>query len=385
MIKAGDTKTFELGDLLNYEQPTEYIVKSSKYNNKNKTPVLTAGKTFILGYTDEKTGIFEERLPVIIFDDFTTAIKFVDFPFKVKSSAMKILLANEDKTNIKYLFYIMQGINFTVRKHKRHWISEYSKIKVSIPTPSEQKRIMDKIDKLFIEINKAIEQTKIALYNSKRILDSKLKEFFENQSDDFLRMTLEEISEKVKSGGTPNTSNKKFYGGDIPFVKISDITYADKFLKETKLKITKEGLASSSSWLVPRDSLILSMYGTVGKVVITTFPVAITQNMAGIVAHEDISISYLYYAFRHIEKNELKKHLKLSVHQHFGIGEAKKIQILIPIKNGKPNLLKQEEIASEFEKIENATDELYDKYQEQLNNFNKLKKSILHQAFQGKL
>ena len=200
-----------------------------------------------------------------------------------------------------------------------------------------------------------------------------------------MKTTLEELSQKVKSGGTPNTTNKKFWNGEIPFVKISDITYADKFLEETKLKITEDGLDSSSSWLVPIGSLILSMYGTVGKVVITKFPVAITQNMAGIIANKNVSISYLYYAFRYIEKNELKKHLKQSVHQHFGVGEAKKMPIIIPVKDGKPSLSRQEKIAREFEKIENIGNELQKKYQEQINNFNELKQSILNQAFQGKL
>ncbi len=96
-----------LGEVLNYEQPTNYIVKSENYSDEFKTPVLTAGKTFVLGYTNEEDGIFpKEKLPVIIFDDFTTERKFVDFPFKVKSSAMKILLATE-KINIKYAYYIM--------------------------------------------------------------------------------------------------------------------------------------------------------------------------------------------------------------------------------------------------------------------------------------
>ena len=90
--KLENIEWVELGSILNYEQPTKYIVKSVDYSDEHKTPVLTAGQTFILGYTDEKVGIFPaEKLPVIIFDDFTTATKFVDFSFKVKSSAMKIL------------------------------------------------------------------------------------------------------------------------------------------------------------------------------------------------------------------------------------------------------------------------------------------------------
>src|SRR5260370_41459664 len=79
-----------LGQILNYEQPTRYLVHSTEYDDNHGTPVLTAGKTFILGYTDEEEGIYR-ALPVIVFDDFTTAIQYVDFPFKVKSSAIKLL------------------------------------------------------------------------------------------------------------------------------------------------------------------------------------------------------------------------------------------------------------------------------------------------------
>jgi type I restriction-modification system DNA methylase subunit len=88
---SADYEMVELGKILDYEQPTNYIVEKTDYKDEYRTPVLTAGKTFILGYTNETRGIFESPLPVIIFDDFTTATKLVDFPFKVKSSAMKIL------------------------------------------------------------------------------------------------------------------------------------------------------------------------------------------------------------------------------------------------------------------------------------------------------
>ena len=104
-------KEYTLGELLQYEQPTAYIVKSTDYNDNYKTPVLTAGKTFILGYTNERQGVYDE-LPVIIFDDFTTASQYVNFKFKVKSSAMKILKANAGLVLPKFVFYRMQIIKF---------------------------------------------------------------------------------------------------------------------------------------------------------------------------------------------------------------------------------------------------------------------------------
>lgn len=130
-----------LGNLLDYEQPTKYLVSSTEYSDSFKTPVLTAGKTFILGYTDETVGICEQGLPVIIFDDFTTAFKFVPFPFKAKSSAMKIL-RKKTGVNINYIYSAMQLIDFpSGDEHKRYWISEYSKVMISLPCAKEQTKI----------------------------------------------------------------------------------------------------------------------------------------------------------------------------------------------------------------------------------------------------
>ncbi len=130
----------ELGKLLDYKQPTPYLVKSTDYSDEYPTPVLTAGKTFILGYTDEEFGIFSEDLPTIIFDDFTTASKFVDFPFKAKSSAMKMLVA-KDGVSIKYIFEVMQALSYAIGGHQRHWISIFANIVIGLPCLEEQQKI----------------------------------------------------------------------------------------------------------------------------------------------------------------------------------------------------------------------------------------------------
>jgi len=131
----------KLGELLDYEQPTKYLVANKDYDNVYETPVLTAGKTFVLGYTDEKNGIFVNDLPVIIFDDFTRATKFVDFPFKAKSSAMKILKLRNKDGNIKLIFEIMQMLNYAATDHKRYWISEYQNLEIKLPPIEEQQQI----------------------------------------------------------------------------------------------------------------------------------------------------------------------------------------------------------------------------------------------------
>ena len=141
-----------LGNVLDYEQPTKYIVKSTDYSGNFNTPVLTAGKTFILGYTDEKEGIYSDFLPVLIFDDFTTSSHFVNFPFKVKSSAMKILKLKNTNHNIKFIFERIQILPFKPTDHKRYWISEFSNFDIKLPGIKEQNKIADIISSADKEI-----------------------------------------------------------------------------------------------------------------------------------------------------------------------------------------------------------------------------------------
>ena len=141
-----------LEDILDYEQPQAYIVNSTDYSDEYETPVLTAGKSFIIGYTNETNGICN-RLPVIIFDDFTTDSKLVDFPFKVKSSAMKIL-RTKGEININYIAYYMSITRLIGDTHKRYWISEYSKLLIPIPPYQEQLRIVETVETIFNEILK---------------------------------------------------------------------------------------------------------------------------------------------------------------------------------------------------------------------------------------
>lgn len=152
----------ELGELLDYLQPTKFLVDSTEYDEVFETPVVTAGKTFILGFTNETYGIYDSCLPVIIFDDFTTATQFVDFKFKAKSSAMKILIPKKD-VNLKFVYESMQLIKFEVGGHGRHWISVFAQLPIIYPHPDEQIKIEDflsAIDSKINAVNLQIDQTK---------------------------------------------------------------------------------------------------------------------------------------------------------------------------------------------------------------------------------
>ena len=192
-------KTYELGTLLSYEQPTAYIVESTDYNDNYQTPVLTAGKSFIIGYTNETSGIYKS-LPVIIFDDFTTSSQYVNFPFKVKSSAMKILSPNTELVLPKFIYYRMQIIQFDHSTHKRYWIQQYSKIKVKIPPIPEQERIVSKIEELFSRLDASVAELQTAKEKLKVYRQAVLKEAFDSVQANSKRVTIKSVCETIKVG-----------------------------------------------------------------------------------------------------------------------------------------------------------------------------------------
>ena len=160
-----------LGDYLSYEQPTKYLVANTKYDDSFLTPVLTAGQSFILGYTNEKVGVFQasKDVPVIIFDDFTTSFHWVDFSFKVKSSAMKMLRPTDEKKALfRYLYYCMKNIPYVPGDHTRQWIGIYSQFEIPVPPLPVQEeivRILDNFTELQAELQKRKQQYNYYLDN----------------------------------------------------------------------------------------------------------------------------------------------------------------------------------------------------------------------------
>ena len=171
-----DWKEMKLGEILDYEQPNQYIVKSTEYSNSFTMPVLTAGQSFILGYTNEKDGIKKasRENPVIIFDDFTTASHLVDFDFKVKSSAMKILELKNDEDNIYLVYNILKNIYYTPQGHERHWISKFSDFNILIPNTTEQQAI----GSFFQDLDKAIAKQEEKVNQLKESKQTLLRKMF---------------------------------------------------------------------------------------------------------------------------------------------------------------------------------------------------------------
>ena len=250
---------YELGDLLEYEQPTAYIVESTDYSDSYSVPVLTAGKSFILGYTNEMDGVFD-KTPVIIFDDFTTATQYVNFSFKVKSSAMKILHINKDLVLPKYIYYRIQIIQFDHSTHKRYWIQQYSKIRVSIPPIPEQERIVARIEELFSQLDAGVETLKKTKAQLAVYRQAVLKEAFEG---DYPRKQLKEFSKAIS--GFAFKSSRYSPDGNYVVVKIGNVKERHFDFSRDLTKTLEADDSILEKYLLRRGDCLITLTGSRGK------------------------------------------------------------------------------------------------------------------------
>ena len=231
----------KLGELVDYIQPAKYIVKDTNYDIKYDVPVLTAGQTFVLGYTNEKDGICYASAdnPVIIFDDFTTSNHWVDFNFKVKSSAMKILISKTDNL-FKYIYYCISNIDYVPKEHSRQWIQVYSQFQIPLPPLKVQEEIVRILDK-FGELEAELEARK-SQYEFWR--DKIFK--FENRSD-VKWLKLKDIKTEIHRGN--GIKRNQVTDDGIPCVRYGEIyTTYDIWFNDCKSHTFKDVVSNPKTF-----------------------------------------------------------------------------------------------------------------------------------------
>ena len=364
-----------LDDVLKYEQPTKYIVETENYDDSYNTPVLTAGKSFLLGYTNEEKGVFNE-VPVIIFDDFTTSFHFVDFPFKVKSSALKILKAVKDKADIKYLYYKMQTIKFEAEQHKRYWISKYSQIEIPLPSIATQQRIAAILDQsdAIIQNNRAIVQKYDALTQS-LFLD--MFGDFRKNSNNFPKYLFDEIATKITDGDhlTPKREEKGYKllscrnikNGYIDFSAGLDFVGESEFNRMFKRCNPEKG------------DILISCSGTIGRTTSIKIdePFVLVRSAALVKPKRDLvdSLYLEYYLRTDYMQSVMKKSSNTSSQANLFTGPIKKLPIFLP-----PFKL-QKQFAERVALIEAQKQQA----QLELAKSEELFQSLLQKAFKGEL
>jgi type I restriction enzyme S subunit len=379
----------KLEDLLNYIQPTNYIVKSTEYDDSYKTPVLTAGKTFILGYTNETEGIFT-NVPTIIFDDFTTAIKYVTFPFKVKSSAMKILIPTSELVNIKFVYYYMETLRINVDTHKRYWISVGSKISIPLPSLPEQHRIVAKIEELFSSLDKGIESLKTAQAQLKVYRQAVLKWAFEGKltnphikdgelPEGWRKDIVNNIVMSIQYGYTESSSNSvvgpKFLRitdiqnnrvnwESVPYCPINNDEIDKYLLKDGDLLFARTGATVGKSFLIK---------GNIPKSVFASYLIRLRFP-------KEIFDKYVWYYFQSpLYWNQITDKKVGTGQPNVNGTTLGKLEIIVA------PFSEQHRIVSEIESRLSVCDKIEESIATALQQAEALRQSILKKAFEGKL
>ena len=377
---------YELGQLLTYEQPTAYIVESTEYNENYKTPVLTAGKSFVLGYTNETENIFD-KLPVIIFDDFTTSTQYVNFKFKVKSSAMKILHINPELVNPKYIYYRMQTIQFDHSTHKRYWIQQYSKLKVQIPPLVEQERIVAKIEELFSDLDNAVEtlkatKAKLEGYRQAVLLKAfepknnwnigKLGDVIQVLTDYHANGSYEILKQHVELLDTP----------DYALMIRSTNFEKNDFSNDLKY-ITKEAYDFLKKSQLFGDEVLMGKIGNAGKVYYMkdlNRPMSLAMNLFAMRFDHCVSSKYVYYFLNSAKSIEdIKKHVKGVGTPTINKNSVRDLYFAYPDTNEQKNIVTEVETKlSLYDSVNLTLDNI-------LRQASAMRQSILKQAFEGRL
>ncbi len=343
----------KLGDVLDYEQPTKYIVKCKDYQNEGM-PVLTAGQTFILGYTDETNGIFEasKENPVIIFDDFTTSFHWVDFNFKVKSSAMKMLrVSSEKEVSFRFVYYAMKCIKYQTLEHSRQWISKYSQIEIPLPpieVQTEIVRILDKFTSLEAELEAELDCRK-RQYEYYR---DKLLSFDNVGGQEVEWKKIGEICDTLS--GFPFDSSK-FQTSGIKLMRGKNVKrgYFDFNKDDDRYWESPDGL---EKYLLQDKDIIISMDGSlVGKSFAMLskkhLPLLLVQRVARVRAKR-VNPNFLFHNIAHRFSGYVDKKKTGGAIPHVSMKDIQNFSIPVP------SLQEQERIATILDRFESLTTSL---------------------------
>lgn len=295
----------ELGEVVDYEQPTKYIVSSKSYADSYEIPVLTAGQSFILGYTNEKDGIYHasKNNPVIIFDDFTTSKQWVDFKFKVKSSAMKMLTIKDEFKNevlLRYVWHYLGTITYKPDQHGRQWIGTYSKFLVPIPPLKLQEKIVQILDKFTDYVTELTSEL-----TSRKKQYSFYRDKLLSFEDEIYQVEWKSLSEIAKDFGRGKSKHRprndaRLYGGDIPFIQTGDIREAGKWIENYSQTYSAFGLQQSKQW--EKGTLCITIAANIAETGLLGFDACFPDSIIGFVANPKFAITeYVYYYLNSIK------------------------------------------------------------------------------------
>lgn len=317
----------KIKDFIDYEQPTDYIVESDRYSDEYRTPVLTAGQSFILGYTNEKEGIYN-KCPCIIFDDFTTSVHYVDFPFKVKSSAMKILTSKHN-ANLKYCYYLLLSLSKMPPNHKRQWISTTSEKKHFLPSIDNQVSIVKQLD-LITDI---ISYYTMQINHLDNLIKARFVELFgdETELDKWPYCTIGDVADVCV--GVVSKPTQYYSDKGIPAFRSLNI--GEMCVKDGDwVYFTEEGHQKNQKSVIHKNDVLVVRSGAPGTACVATEKYDGYNAIDIIIAHPDTSkVNPTFLAaFTNMPHGmrQIRERTGGAAQQHFNVGNYKDMILVKP-------------------------------------------------------
>ena len=242
---------------------------------------------------------------------------------------------------------------------------EYMSVDIFLPSLAEQQKIADFLSL----VDERIEKQRQLVEVLKRYKRGLFLLLFDGKQQNNI---LSQIIEYGKAGGTPTSTNKNYYSGTIPFLSISDMTAQGKFLRNTEKHISELGLKNSTAWLVPANSLIISMYASYGLVSINTIPITTSQAMFSIIPKDETDTEYLYYYLSYLSTTGYyDKMVSTGTQANLNAEKVKNIPIYFPSK----------EERTKIKVILKTFDEMEDAENRKLETLLDIKSGLLQQMF----
>lgn len=218
---------------------------------------------------------------------------------------------------------------------------------IKTPSRKEQEKIIRTIDL----INKKIELQTREIEALKLFKKGLLNSFFQNRQPN---VTIENCISYGKAGGTPSSKNKDYYDGNIPFLSISDMTSQKKYILKTEKSISQQGIKNSSAWIVPKKSIILSMYASYGLIAINKIELATSQAMFSMIVNSKNNIEYIYYYLEFLYNNNYYDRLvSIGTQANLNADKVKKIKIYLSDINSQNKISKILKLCDERMEYEN--------------------------------
>ncbi|OXA73016.1 hypothetical protein B0A67_06120 [Flavobacterium aquidurense] len=304
----------------------------------------------------------------------------------IASHRFPMYLPFDNKSDVNFLnyFFTSQKGKFLLEsaspggagRNKTLGQKEFDNSKLIIPSIEEQTKIANFLSAVDEKLNLLKEKKSLLKDYKKSIMQQifnqelRFKDDNGNAFEDWAESTIADICVKIQSGGTPKSSNKDYYDGDIPFLSISDMTKQGKYIEYTSNSISEMGLKNSSSWLVPANSIIYSMYASVGFAAINKIPLATSQAVLNLILKENIFTDFVYYFLQYFQKH-LAEYITTGTQGNLNAQTVKGFNIPIPC------LKEQTKIANFLSSI----DEKIELIATQIEDTQEYKKGLLQQMF----